>query len=501
MAENKAAVIEAKERNENNKEPRIIAFLCNWCSYAGADLAGTSRLQYPTGVRIVRVMCSGRINPLIIIKSLLEGADGVLVSGCHPGDCHYQEGNMFTRRRMELLTKLLPFYGIDPRRFRASWVSASEGGKFAEVVTRMTEELRQLKLEAKDRERERERAGKTGAQPGKEKDAGEAEPREETLDAECREDPIYEEVTQKMREVASELVAREDVKYVIGHEPSPLEGARPLFVHNGEEAQRLIFSPFCHHNLVSYLPKADKLPLPRGAKPDDRKVGVFVKSCEIAGMNQLLSERGVKREDVIVIGVECHGIVGKDDCPDCRPHAHEFEYDHVMGDPGKSGLTGLSGPAGESVVVCNDKDSDTGTEGDSTKLDMSPAALAERFDKWQNEFSKCIRCYACRNVCPLCYCEDCFVDRLDPQWVERGTDVKTNAEYLIMRAYHLAGRCIECGACQEACPVDIPHMEVNRYMGRIMKELFGDEAEAGRKKEGKSVLCDHNKDDREDDIW
>lgn len=115
-------------------EPKIIAFLCTWCSYAGADLAGVSRIQYPANLRIVRVPCSGRVNPLYIIKSLQCGADGVLVSGCHPGDCHYISGNYYARRRFTLLRSLLESVGIESGRVNFSWVSAAEGEKFANVV-------------------------------------------------------------------------------------------------------------------------------------------------------------------------------------------------------------------------------------------------------------------------------------------------------------------------------------------------------------------------------
>ena len=115
-------------------EPKIIAFLCTWCSYAGADLAGVSRIQYPANLRIVRVPCSGRVNPLYIIKSLQRGADGVLVSGCHPGDCHYISGNYYARRRFTLLRSLLESVGIESGRVNFSWVSAAEGEKFANVV-------------------------------------------------------------------------------------------------------------------------------------------------------------------------------------------------------------------------------------------------------------------------------------------------------------------------------------------------------------------------------
>ncbi len=125
-------------------EPRILGLLCNWCSYAGADLAGVSRFQYPPNIRIIRVPCSGRVNPLFILRGLRQGADGVLVSGCHPGDCHYLSGNYYARRKFTLLKNLLEYVGVEPGRVQFSWVSASEGNKFAHVVEEVTEEVRAL---------------------------------------------------------------------------------------------------------------------------------------------------------------------------------------------------------------------------------------------------------------------------------------------------------------------------------------------------------------------
>ena len=125
-------------------EPKIIAFLCNWCSYAGADLAGVSRIQYPPTVRVIRVMCTGRMNPSFVIKAFQNGADGVLVAGCHPGDCHYIQGNLYARRRYSVLSELIEFLGIERERFMMSWVSASEGGKFARVVTELTDRVKKL---------------------------------------------------------------------------------------------------------------------------------------------------------------------------------------------------------------------------------------------------------------------------------------------------------------------------------------------------------------------
>ena len=125
-------------------EPLIIGFCCNWCSYAGADLAGVSRLQYPPNMRIVRVMCSGMVSPNLIIDALTKGADGVIICGCHIGDCHYLEGNLKAENRKEAIELLLEDFGLEPERFRLEWISASEGPRFAEVMRELTETLREL---------------------------------------------------------------------------------------------------------------------------------------------------------------------------------------------------------------------------------------------------------------------------------------------------------------------------------------------------------------------
>ncbi len=125
-------------------EPRIVAFLCNWCTYTGADLAGTSRLQYPPNVRIIRTMCSSAVDPVYVLKPLMEGADGVLIGGCHPGDCHYQTGNYKTRRRYVALREILKASGIDERRVWLRWISASEGTKFAATINDMVTAIKDL---------------------------------------------------------------------------------------------------------------------------------------------------------------------------------------------------------------------------------------------------------------------------------------------------------------------------------------------------------------------
>jgi len=125
-------------------EPRIVAFVCNWCTYAGADLAGTSRMKHAPNVRVIRVPCTGRISPLFVMKAFENGADGVLVSGCHPGDCHYVEGNYHARRRWTVFRELIHFLGLEPGRLHFSWISAAEGAKWAQTVDSVVAEVKKL---------------------------------------------------------------------------------------------------------------------------------------------------------------------------------------------------------------------------------------------------------------------------------------------------------------------------------------------------------------------
>ncbi|HHS14486.1 MAG TPA: hydrogenase iron-sulfur subunit [bacterium] len=136
--------VKTRSVNDVLWSPHIIGFACNWCTYAGADLAGTSRMKYPASIRIIRLMCTGRIDPTYILKAFLEGVDGVFVGGCHPGDCHYQSGNHKAHRRIILTRKLLQQFGIEPERLRLEWISASEGARFAEIIGDFTETIRSL---------------------------------------------------------------------------------------------------------------------------------------------------------------------------------------------------------------------------------------------------------------------------------------------------------------------------------------------------------------------
>ena len=135
---------ESPTATTNGFEPKIVAFFCNWCTYLAADLAGTSRVKYAPNIRVIRTMCSGRVDPQFVLDAFARGADGVLIGGCHPGDCHYQEGNYKAEKRAEAIKLMLPDFGIEEERFRLEWVSAAEGARFAQVVKEFTEQVKQL---------------------------------------------------------------------------------------------------------------------------------------------------------------------------------------------------------------------------------------------------------------------------------------------------------------------------------------------------------------------
>jgi coenzyme F420-reducing hydrogenase delta subunit len=136
--------VTTSEGNMTEYNPTIIAFVCNWCTYTAADLAGTSRLSYPPNVRLIRMMCTGMVDPKYVIKAFLEGADGVLISGCHPGDCHYINGNLKARRRVKLLKEILPRFGFDDRRLKLTWIGASEGTDFAKTMKELVDEVKSI---------------------------------------------------------------------------------------------------------------------------------------------------------------------------------------------------------------------------------------------------------------------------------------------------------------------------------------------------------------------
>ena len=392
-------------------EPRIVGFLCNWCSYAGADLAGTSRTSYPPNIRIVRVPCSGRVDPLLIARALKDGADGVLVLGCHPGDCHYSDGNYYARRRYAVMRELLVFLGVEPERIKLDWVSASEGARFAKVVGEFTEAVRRL--------------GPARAEPDFSIEAPQAPPPPPLV-------ADYAPLAGELRRLARELLAERRVEVVLGWEKGTV-GLRPLFARTPEQADRLTFDADAPLNLAGYL---------RGL--GGKRVAVVVRAADARAVNVLLHEGQVKREQLFLIGVGASS--GRGPLP-------VTSYDALLGTPPETIDGGL--PRFPAVA----------------EMDGWPAAKRAAF--WRAQFENCLRCYACRQACPLCYCQECMAEQLDPAWQTIAIDGAEKALFHVLRAFHLAGRCTGCKACADACPAGIPLSVLNQKVALEVARLFG----------------------------
>jgi coenzyme F420-reducing hydrogenase delta subunit/ferredoxin len=251
-------------------QPRISAFVCKWCTYAGADLAGTSRLKYPPQIRIVKLPCSGRIDPLFLLRAFQMGADGVLVSGCHPGDCHYISGNYFARRRWVMFRELLEFVGFDMRRLHFSWVSAAEGAKFVDVVKRVTDAVREA-----------------GPFPGFAPTGVPARPIRGA--APPRPEAVAPEIDAMREDLASGKVTA-----VLGYRGGRVEGSlRPSWAREASDLARLRHAEGATPSLVTYLVRMLKED-PRG------KYGVIAGHAELEAIELLRAESQIDPDRVVI---------------------------------------------------------------------------------------------------------------------------------------------------------------------------------------------------------
>ena len=423
-------------------EPKIIAFLCSWCSYTGADTAGIARIKSPANIRAVRVPCSGRVSPELVLCAFDQGADGVLVLGCHIGECHYDSGNHRAAKRLPILQSLLTFAGLEPQRLRLDWVSASEGERFARISTEFSDSIRALgparwRLEANRR-----------AIP---------EPAfawRQTIIPFPVTDPAAK--TEAIRSKARELLESGQVGCVIGYELGPRQRTRPTFVYSPEETARLVWNPDCSHNLTSYLPGKLK---PNSSKEPAPAVAVIVKPCDSRAINVQLAENLYRREQVYAIGLTCEGVRDKGGfmqarCIPCQEAAPVVCDSLIEGDT--SGfIPRISGSTEEALA------------------ELEHASPAERMEFWLSQFDRCIRCYTCRQACPLCNCPTCLYEQDDSTWVGLGIGMNEKRTFHLGRAYHLAGRCVGCNFCEQACPMDIPISLLNQKLAGEIEKAFG----------------------------
>jgi len=441
--------------NQNKEfKPLIVAFCCNWCSYAGADLAGTSRLQYPAEVKIIKVPCSCRVNPLFVLRAFQRGADGVIICGCHPGDCHYSTGNYYTRRRITLLYSMLDFIGIERGRTRLEWVSAAEGAKFAKTMNSFVEEVHSLGVNTR-----------LSDFRVKDTNFGEFEKLVEEYSHELEADintEIHEttqsgQILEKMKVRAKELMESGEVSRILGWNKGDFEeNPEPAFFNTPQELDNLVYNKFCSANLSRYMIETSKW---------DGKTLVFLKPCDTYSYNQLVKENLINPSKSFVIGVGCEGNVAIDEmeetgllekCLVCTKSEH-MVFDELIG---------------EDVRPRTTTDRDKRFKGVAELENLTPE---ERYNFWQSELSKCIRCNACRNACPSCNCKKCVFDNNNYDTAQKANATTFEEQmFHIIRSYHVAGRCTDCGECTRVCPQDIKLHLLNRKFIKDINELYGE---------------------------
>ncbi len=428
-------------------EPRIVAYVCNWCTYLGADLAGTNRLEYPSNVRLIRLPCTGRIDFNLIIKAFEKGADAILVSGCHPGDCHYTAGNYHARRRWILFRELLNTLGFDLERIHFSWISAAEGRKWQQTITEITEKTRRLG-------------------PYKDLYAKSGNGRAVITEPESipqAESPAPRDGEEELRRTARKLLEEGSVQVVIGF------GERaPVFITKASDVDALVWNSRCRSNLAAYLKKKEVRDLGKPA--------VVVKGCDERSLVVLEKENQLVHEGYHAVGMACEGM-GEAKCEACEVRTPRFAHTVI-------GQAAAHTPAPGAGVV--------------QLAELLAKPPAERMAYWAAEFDRCVKCYACRQVCPLCYCNQCVVEKNRPTVIDSSATAKGNFAWHITRAFHLAGRCVGCGACARACPAGIDLGLLNMSLAQAARENFG--FRAGMDPQADPVIGAFSTADKEDFI-